>query len=165
MLATCPFFLACLFLAILLLLIAARATGFRTFWATYSAAWLVSLIIVGWIPPIPFAREGLMATLAIELPFATAYVLWRRLPAVLLLTIALGMNVVTHPLLSITVAAFYPFTHSDLPWILICELAVWLFEAAILAIALRKKVRTREALLLSLVLNGASFGIGLLLPF
>ena len=162
--ATCRFAIACLLLAILLLSIAVRAAGFRTFWTGYLAAWLASLFVVGWIPSIPFAREGLLATLAIELPIAAAYAQWRRHPAVLLLTIVLGMNVITRLLLSYAVAALYHFTQSTLPWILVCELAVWLVEAALLAIALRKKARIQDALLLSLVLNGASFGIGLLLP-
>ncbi|MGB7537312.1 MAG: hypothetical protein WBM17_02120 [Anaerolineales bacterium] len=163
--ATCLFAGAYLSLAILLILIAVRAADFRTLWKGYLAAWLASLFVVGWIPSVPFAREGLLATLAVELPIAAAYGQWRRHPAVLLLTIVLGMNVITRPLLSIAVAALYHFTQSNLPWILVCELAVWFVEAAILAIALRKKARTREALLLSLVLNGASFGIGWLLPF
>jgi hypothetical protein len=163
--ATWPFTIACLLLAILLLLIAVRAAGFRTFWAAYLVAWLASLIVVGWIPPIPFAREGLLATLAIELPIAAAYVQWRRHPAILLLTIVLGMNVITHPLLSFAVVAFYHFTQSNLPWILFFELVIWVIEAAILAVAMRKKALFREALLLSQILNTASFGIGLLLPF
>jgi hypothetical protein len=163
--ATCRFAIACLLLAILLLSIAVRAAGFRTFWTGYLAAWLASLFVVGWIPSIPFAREGLLATLAIELPIAAAYAQWRRHPAVLLLTIVLGMNVITRSLLSFALVALYPLTHSTLPWILTCELAVWIVEASILAIALRKTARIREALMLSLILNGSSFGIGLLLPF
>jgi hypothetical protein len=38
-------------------------------------------------------------------------------------------------------------------------------EAVILYMPLRKAMRFREALLVSLVLNAVSFGVGLLLPF
>jgi hypothetical protein len=45
------------------------------------------------------------------------------------------------------------------------EVIVWLIEAGILGLALRKQAKFPEALALSLALNLASFGIGLLLPF
>jgi hypothetical protein len=45
------------------------------------------------------------------------------------------------------------------------EVIVWLVEAVILALSLRKQATFWEALALSLALNLASFGIGLLLPF
>ena len=45
------------------------------------------------------------------------------------------------------------------------EFVIWLVEGGILAAALRKDAKFWEALVLSLVLNLASFGIGLLMPF
>jgi hypothetical protein len=45
------------------------------------------------------------------------------------------------------------------------EFVTWLVEGGILAAALRKDAKLWEALVLSLVLNLASFGIGLLMPF
>jgi hypothetical protein len=160
-----PFAAACLLLAILLPWIAIRTADFRKFHAAYLAAWLAALLAVVGMPPCPSAREGLLATLAVELPIAAAYLLWRKRPAVLLLTIVLGMNAITRPLVYFAVVALYPPYGNSFLWILACELAVCIAEAVILAIALRKESRFREALLLSLVLNGASFGIGLLLPF
>jgi hypothetical protein len=60
---------------------------------------------------------------------------------------------------------FLAFLRSGWVSILIGEGFVWLVEAGILAWALRKQIKFREALALSAVLNLASFGLGLLLPF
>jgi hypothetical protein len=154
-----------LLLAILPVLIAVRATGFRESRAAYLAAWLSALFVIWRLLQSPFFREGLLATFAVEVPIAVAYIRWRRRPAVFLITIVWAMNTVTHPLLSVAVVAFYPLTGYSLAWILFFELVIWIIEAAVLAVAMRKEARFREALLLSLVLNAASFGIGLLLPF
>jgi hypothetical protein len=43
-------------------------------------------------------------------------------------------------------------------------LIVWLVEAGGLYLALHKRIGFGEALLVSLVLNSASFGLGLFLP-
>jgi hypothetical protein len=155
-----------LLLAILLVFIAARATGFRESRAAYLAAWLSALFIIWMLPPPSNIREGLLATLAIEMPIAVAYILWRRRPAVVLLTVVWTMNVITRSLLSFAVIAFFPRMGGySLRWILFAELLIWIIEAAYLTLAMRKEARFGEALLLSLVLNGASFGIGWLLPF
>ena len=154
-----------LLLAALLILIAVRATGFRKSRTAYLAAWLSALFIIWRLLQFPVFGEGLLATLAIELPIAVAYVCWRKLPAVFLITIVWAMNTVTRPLLSFIVVSVYPLIGSSLPWILFFELAIWIVEAAILAVAMRKMARYREAVLFSLIMNGASFGIGWLLPF
>jgi hypothetical protein len=150
---------------IFLILIAVRATGFRKSWAAYVAAWLSFILALLLYATMPFIREGMLATLAIELPLAIGYLLWRKRSAVYLLTIVLMMNIITHALLSYFMGAFFDLTAIHLLWILVCEFVIWIIEAAILAFALRKEARFLEALLLSLVLNGASFGIGWLLPF
>jgi hypothetical protein len=49
--------------------------------------------------------------------------------------------------------------------LLIGEVLIWLVEALILYVPMRKTIKFGEALLLSLVLNAVSFGVGLLLPF
>lgn len=165
MLPACLFAAAFLLLAILLALIAVRATGFRESRSAYLAVWLSALFVIWRLPQSPFIQEGLLATIAIEVPMAVAYILWRKRPAVFLITIVWAMNTVTRPLLSFAVVAFYPLAGYSLPWILFFEFVIWIIEAAILAFALRKEARFPEALLLSLVLNAASFGIGLLLPF
>ncbi|MBN2084568.1 MAG: hypothetical protein JW748_05035 [Anaerolineales bacterium] len=160
-----PFAAVLLILTVLLVLIAVRATGFRESRAAYLAAWLSALLVIWRLMESPVIRGGLLATIAIEVPIAIAYILWRKRPAVFLITVIWMMNTVTWPLLSIAAVTLYPLTGYSLPLILCLELGVWIIEAAILTVAMRKEARFREALLLSLVLNAASFGIGLLLPF
>jgi len=150
---------------LLLFLVSRRATDFKNSWAAYLAAWLVSLLAIWIYWYTPFLRDGLLATLAVEMILAAGYVLWRKRPAVLLLTVVWIMNIVTRPLLSYFLGAFYDLTALHLFWIGIGEIAVWFVEARILAFALRKEMDLGEASRLSLVLNAASFGIGLLLPF
>ncbi|MBN1438838.1 MAG: hypothetical protein JW929_05440 [Anaerolineales bacterium] len=102
--------------------------------------------------------------MTVEMPLAVGYTLWRKLPAALLLTVVWGMNTVTRPLLSFAVVALHPWIGYSLSWLVLFELLIWIVEAAILAAAMRKQTPFWEALLLSLALNAASFGIGLLLP-
>ncbi len=149
----------------LMILIAVRSTGFRNSWAAYISAWLLSLLAIGIYSMTPFIFEGLLATLVIEIALAVGYVLWRKRQMVLLLTVVAIMNLLTRPLLAYFVGAFYDLRAAHLIWILLGEILVWIAEACILALALRKETGFREASSLSLVLNAASFGIGLLLPF
>ena len=149
--------------AIFLLLIAVRGAGFRRSWAAYVAAWLVCVPAL-LIYAISSEREGLLATLAIELPLAVGYIFWRKRSAVFLMTVVVMMNIITYTLLMLGMGAIFDLTVPHLLWILVWEFIVWAIEAAILAFSLRKQARLGEAFLLSLVLNGASFGIGILLP-
>jgi hypothetical protein len=124
--------------------------------------------ITGWVGcalaliPALIMDEGLMITLIVELVIALAYALWRKQPRTKLLTVVLMMNMVTQPVLWFAVRNL---TGNSRPWFLaIGEIILWLVEAGILALALRKQAKFREALALSFILNLASFGIGLLLP-
>lgn len=130
---------------------------------------LLGWLIAAWILTIPtllvslLLTRGLVTTLAAELLLGALYVVWRKRPAVLILTVILLLNLVTQPALWLTVSGFsgkYPVIA-----VLFAELVVWLVEAGGLFLAQRKTIGFGEALLVSLVLNVASFGIGLLLPF
>lgn len=130
---------------------------------------LLGWFIAAWILTIPYVlvslllTRGLVTTLAVELLLGALYVGWRKRPAVLVLTVILLLNLVTQPALWLTVSGFSG-KYSILT-VLFAELVVWLVEAGGLFLAQRKTIRFGEALLVSLALNAASFGIGLLLPF
>jgi hypothetical protein len=158
----CP---ALLLSGVLLLVLAIRASEFRRIRGTYIAAWLVSMLALAVSLLIPSMLKGLLVTLAVEMVLAAGYALWRKRPMVLLLTVVGMMNLITRPLFSLMFGGYFYLAGSNLIWILAAELVIWLVEAGTLALALRKDARFVEALLLSLVLNAASFGIGMLLPF
>lgn len=106
---------------------------------------------------------GLWATLAVELALGLIYALWRNHPLFYLLTVILLMNMVTQPILWLTLSG----TPVGLSVVrtLIAEVIVWLVEGWILLKALPGRITNKEAFLLSLALNLASFGAGLILPF
>lgn len=146
-------------LAILTLLLI-RDADFQAARGWYIAGWVACILVL--IPAL-LPDTGVALTVVVELLVALAYALWRKRSRVKLLTIVLMMNLITQPALWLIITslksntAFWPLA--------IGEVIVWLVEGGILAFALRKQAKFPEALALSLVLNLASFGIGLLLPF
>jgi hypothetical protein len=108
-----------------------------------------------------FFNLGLPVTLVTELTIGLVYVLWRKRPWLRVLLTILLMNLVTQPILWFIVKEFR-LTTCIFTYLL--ELVVCLVEAWILYRVLRKSVKFSEVFLLSLAMNLASFGIGLLLP-
>lgn len=110
------------------------------------------------LPPWYLLALGL--TLAIEIPlYAVALSLGWRLPPVRAVSLALGVNLCTHPLVWWTLAPMagrdsYPML------LLICELVVCLAEALLLAALLRR--RDPLLLALSVAANSASVLAGLI---
>jgi len=147
-------------LVIILLILVIRNMDFPALRGWYIAGWVLSL--PGFLLAL-IVEGGLLVTLVVELLLALVYALWRKRPRTKLLTVVLLMNLLTQPVLWVVVSnisdgsVFLPLA--------IGEIIVWLVEAGILALALRKQAKFLEALGLSLVLNLASFGIGLLFPF
>jgi hypothetical protein len=145
---------------VILLILTIQNADFRAVWGWYIAGWVFS--VPGLVLSL-IVERGLVVTLVVEIILALVYALWRKRPRTKLLTVVLLMNLITQPALWFTVSnlidnsTFWPLA--------IGEVIVWLVEAGILALALRKQAKFWEALALSLVLNLASFGIGLLLPF
>jgi hypothetical protein len=146
---------------LIVLLVKSGKTGgaFKSMPGWYISAWVVAIpsVVVSLI-----LTRGLVPTLISELVLGAIYALWRKHPKVLFLTVVLLLNLITQPALWLTVSGFsgqYP-----LIVVLIAELVVWVVEAGGIYLALRKRIGFGEALLVSLVLNAASFGIGLLLP-
>jgi hypothetical protein len=124
--------------------------------------------IAGWILAIPtflislVLTRGLVPTLILELVLGSVYAIWRKHPLILVLTVILLLDLITQPALWLTASGFSG--HYSISLVLFSELVVWLVEAGGLFAALRKRIGFGEALIVSLVLNAASFGIGLLLP-
>ena len=147
-------------LLLILIILIVRDADFRAACGWYIAGWVVSAV---WLVLSLFIEWGLVVTLVVEISLALAYALWRKRPRTKLLTVVLMINLITQPALwwivtkLIANSTFWPLA--------IGELIVWLVEAGILALCLRKQAPFPEALALSLALNLASFGIGLLLPF
>jgi hypothetical protein len=150
---------------VLIIVLAVRARGFGESRGVYIAAWLASLLPLGFSLLSPFLWRGLLVTLAVEMVLAAGYGLWRKRSPALLLTVVGMMNLITRPLFSLMFGGYFYLAGGNFTWILVMELIIWLVEAGILALAMRKEAKIWEALLLSFVLNAASFGIGLLLPF
>jgi hypothetical protein len=110
-------------------------------------------------------NPGLLVTLAVELLIGLVYVLWRKRPWLRVLGTILWMNLLTQPLLWFMTT----FTHGSnfTCAVYILEIIVLFVEAWILFRLLRRKVEFleySECFWLSLVMNAASFGLGLLLP-
>ncbi len=162
-----------LFFLVMLGIVAVRAAEFKQARASYILAWIISLLPLALNFINPGVFSGLIFTLVVEMAIALAYGLWRKRPLVLLLSVVWMMNLLTYTLFTLLfggwgILQFFGnlgFLRSGWVSILIGEGFVWLVEVGILAWALRKQIKFREALALSAVLNLASFGLGLLLPF
>jgi hypothetical protein len=104
---------------------------------------------------------SLVITLLVESAFVTAFTLWRKKPLVPLLVSSVCANVLTQAILWVVLISFPQYYLTTL---LVTEVGIWVLEALILYIYRPNHLRLRAALLLSLVMNLASFGIGWLLP-
>jgi hypothetical protein len=111
---------------------------------------LVSFISIA--VPVTIAIEGLLALL---------YAILRKRSKITTLTMVSLANLVTVPIFWFsapnTIASNY------IIFTIIGEIVIWLMESAILYLTQRDSTRFQEMLLLSLILNGCSFLIGLLL--
>lgn len=156
----CTYAAIWVFLILFLVLVGRAGATFRSLLGLYIPAWIISLpLFLSGILITP----GLFATVLVESLLGTVYVLLRKGPKVVFLTTLLLLNLSTQPGLWLTVHALdslFPF------WIILpAEVCVWLVEALGLFLVQRRAIRFGEAALVSLVLNLASFGIGLLLPW
>jgi hypothetical protein len=149
-------------LVVLVLLIVRTGRAGATlasFYGWLEAAWLLAIpaFLVGML-----WTRGLVITLVVELLLGTGYVLWKKRPASVILTVILLLNLITQPVLWITVSGFSGVSPVFL--ILFAEVVVWLVEAGGLYLSQRNSMRFREALWVSFSLNAASFVVGSLLP-
>ena len=108
-----------------------------------------------------YLNPGLAVTIIVELLVGVIYLLWRKRPWLPVLLTILLINMLTQPVVWLVVKNMR-LTLCAGTYVL--ELIVCLLEAWILYRVLRKSVKFSEILLLSLAMNLASFGIGLLFP-
>jgi hypothetical protein len=128
LLATLALPLMELILPVILLVLAIRTGRLGAAPASYKnwlkAAWLLAIpaILAGMM-----WTHGLVTTLIVELLLGAAYLLWKKRPASVILTVILLQNLITQPVLWITVSGLsgiYPI----IP-LLFAEIVVWLVEA------------------------------------
>jgi hypothetical protein len=126
------------------------------------------LFIGFWIFMLPalglalIISTGAFIGLVIENVIALIYTKIRSRPKIETLTFVTLANMVTLP--ALWIAAFYIGGYEFYALLLI-EVVIWVVETLILYILQRREIDLKEAALLSLSINGASFLIGLLLPF
>jgi hypothetical protein len=163
LLTTVAFPLLEIILSIILVALAIRTGRAGATLASYydwlEAAWLLAIpaILVGikW-------TQGLIITLVVELLLGIGYVLWKKRSASIILTVILLLNLITQPVLWITISGFSAMNPIFLT--LFAEMVIWLVEAGGLYLSQRTSMRFREALWVSFALNTASFVVGSLLP-
>ena len=109
-----------------------------------------------------FFSLALPITALIEIALGIGYALWRKRPVFPLAIVILVMNVFTQ--FGLWGALETVQAGNSLVFTLILEGGIWLVETFILFFTQRKTLPFKEAALLSLVLNGISFLIGLILP-
>ncbi len=163
LLATLIFPLMEILLPIILVVLAVRTGRAGATLASYNnwlqAAWL--LAIPALVAGIMWTR-GLIITLVVELLLGLGYALWKKRRVDVILTVILLLNLITQPVLWVTISGFSELS----PFLLIffAEIAVCLVEAGGLYLSQRNSMRFQEALAVSFALNAASFMIGGLLP-
>jgi hypothetical protein len=103
----------------------------------------------------------LAITITIESAVVAVYAIWRKKPLFRLLFSSICANLLTQVFLW---AALSLFPQAYLIPLFIAEFYIWGIEAVILYFYRPNRLSLREATLLSLVMNLASFSIGWFLP-
>jgi hypothetical protein len=103
----------------------------------------------------------LAITILVESAIVAFYATWRKKPLYHLLFSSVCANLLTQVFLW---AALYLFPQAYFFTLFIAEICIWGIEAFILYLYRSNQLTRREAMLLSLVMNFASFSIGWLLP-
>jgi hypothetical protein len=103
----------------------------------------------------------LVITLLLESLILIGYSLWRKKPVKSILFTSICGNLITQSLLWIVLTLFF---QDYLVTLLIAEIFIWIIEAVLLYSIRANQLRFKEAILLSLGMNGLSFAIGWHLP-
>jgi hypothetical protein len=105
--------------------------------------------------------EALAITIPVESLVVAGYAMWRKKPRLHLQVSSLCVNLFTQLFLW---GGLLIFQQHYLLTLSILEFCIWGFEAAVLHLYRYNRLNLREALLLSLMMNLTSFGIGWFLP-
>jgi len=103
----------------------------------------------------------LIITILIEGAIVAGYSIWRRKPLVPILLTSIAANIITQSFLWVILNLF--FQHY-LVTLLMGEVLIWLLESFLLYRFPANQLSLKEAVLLSLSMNIASFGFGWFLP-
>lgn len=102
----------------------------------------------------------LFITIILEGIVALVYCVWLQKPARPILITTIGLNLFTQSLLWIALNLFFG---DYLFVLLIAEILIWLIESVLLYSVRANQLRFRDAVLLSLSMNLASFALGWIL--
>ena len=103
----------------------------------------------------------LAITILVESAVVASYAIWRKKPLYHLLFSSICANLLTQVFLWV---ALNLFPHDYLITLFIAEICIWGIETFILYLYRYNRLTLREAMLLSLAMNLASFSIGWFLP-
>jgi hypothetical protein len=103
----------------------------------------------------------LAITLLVESTLVAAYAIWRKKPLLHLLFSSICANLLSQSFLW---AVLNLFPRPYLTSLFIAEIGIWGMEALILYLYPFNRLKLQKAMLLSLAMNLASFGIGWVLP-
>jgi len=103
----------------------------------------------------------LAITILVESAVVASYAIWRKKPLYHLLFSSIYANLLTQVFLWVALTLF---PHDYLITLFIAEICIWGIEAFILYLYRYNRLTLREAMLLSLAMNLASFSIGWFLP-
>ena len=103
----------------------------------------------------------LLITIIVEGLIVLGYSNWQKKPAPSILYTSLIANLITQSFLWVVLS---PFFQNYLIALVIAEILIWLIESAMLYYVRANRLRIMEAILLSLLMNVASFTLGWFLP-
>lgn len=106
--------------------------------------------------------QTLVITVLIEGVICLVYALWQKKPVQPILITCLFANLITQSLLWIALNIFF---HHYLATLLTAEILIWLIESFLFYSLSFNRLNIGEALLLSLMINLYSLGIGWFLPY
>jgi hypothetical protein len=103
----------------------------------------------------------LLITILVEGIVVLAYSAIQKKPAGNLLVVSVIINVLTQALLWVALQIFFNYY---LIALFVMEMLIWLIESLLLFRLSKGQLNLKSAMILSLLMNAASFGVGWLLP-
>ena len=133
--------------------------SFEDAYGLYSITWIIA-VFIGIFGSL--VSLTILATIVIEAVVGFLYTLIRKLPRLRFLTMILLANLITQPLLLVTLSATEGIVSTQ-GLTIVLEIVIWLVEALILFFTMRDQFRLIESLGVSFLLNGASILAGFIL--